>query len=347
MEPVSFAVGIIGLAGLFSTCLDAVERFDSWRDYDSEFRSLVAQFKAQKLRLTKWGLAVGLEDDELSYEHNALLDDPKIESTVKELLLAINAVCRDEDKAFLTPMLGKDEKPTKDQLSYRHTPRESKRQKLGWVLRTKAKRVAQVDQFSKLVETLHDLIPIEGPKEHKGRKLTGGKWLCVTILRFSNAYPLSRQNVGGRCMENRAERYVEKHGDSDRRSPYHILRLYSLAHDPWFQMNIDEIYTHGCSAPPLRTTCTRYSQSGKSKALASGFWISLGSLTGLHQTSQVAVLKFSGSMVQRALGNQSYVRESLTIFLPIRMTPLLISSFHPTLKAEETHLSRSDHGYPK
>lgn len=202
MEPVSFAVGIIGLAGLFSTCLDAVERFDSWRDYDSEFRSLVAQFKAQKLRLTKWGLAVGLEDDELSYEHNALLDDPKIESTVKELLLAINAVCRDEDKAFLTPMLGKDEKPTKDQLSYRHTPRESKRQKLGWVLRTKAKRVAQVDQFSKLVETLHDLIPIEGPKEHKGRKPTGGMWPCVTVLRVSNAHSLFRQNVGGRCMEN-------------------------------------------------------------------------------------------------------------------------------------------------
>ncbi|KGO77047.1 NACHT nucleoside triphosphatase [Penicillium italicum] len=175
MEPVSFAVGIIGLAGLFSTCLDAVERFDSWRDYDSEFRPLVAQFKAQKLRLTKWGLAVGLEDDELSYEHNALLDDPKIESTVQELLLAIHALCRDEDKAFLEPMLGKDEKPTKDQLSHRHAIRESKRQKLGWVLRTKAKRVAQVDQFSKLVETLHNLIPIEGAKEHKGRKPTGDR----------------------------------------------------------------------------------------------------------------------------------------------------------------------------
>ncbi|KAJ5373249.1 hypothetical protein N7517_005255 [Penicillium concentricum] len=175
MEPVSFAVGIIGLAGLFSTCLEAVARFDSWKEYDSEFGSLVAQFKAQKLRLIRWGLAVGLEDDEISYEHNPLLDDPKIESTIKDLLSAINAVCRDEDKAFLTPMLGKDENPTKDQLTPRHAPRESKRQRLGWVLRTKAKRVAQVDHFSKLVETLHDLIPIEDPKGHKGRKPTGDK----------------------------------------------------------------------------------------------------------------------------------------------------------------------------
>ncbi|KAF4766281.1 hypothetical protein HAV15_010745 [Penicillium sp. str.  len=175
MEPVSFAVGIIGLAGLFSTCLEAVERFDSWKDYDSEFRSLVAQFKAQKLRLAKWGVAVGLEDDELSYVHNTLLDDPKIESMVKELLLAIDAVCRDEDKAFLTPMLGKDETPTKDQLFHRHAPRESKRQKLGWVFRTKAKRVTQVDNFSKLVDTLHNLIPIEDPKEHMGRRPTGDR----------------------------------------------------------------------------------------------------------------------------------------------------------------------------
>ncbi|CAI7652798.1 unnamed protein product [Penicillium crustosum] len=175
MEPVSFAVGIIGLAGLFSTCLEAVERFDSWKDYDSEFRSLVAQFKAQKLRLAKWGVAVGLEDDELSYVHNALLDDPKIESMVKEILLAIDAVCRDEDKAFLTPMLGKDENSTKDQLFHRHAPRESKRQKLGWVFRTRAKRVTQVDNFSKLVESLHNLIPIEDPKEQIGRRPTGDR----------------------------------------------------------------------------------------------------------------------------------------------------------------------------
>ncbi|CAI7614169.1 unnamed protein product [Penicillium viridicatum] len=206
MEPVSFAVGIIGLAGLFSTCLEAVERFDSWKDYDSEFRSLVAQFKAQKLRLAKWGVAVGLEDDELSYVHNALLDDPKIESTVKELLLAINAVCRDEDKAFLTPMLGKDEAPSKDQLFHRHAPRESKRQKLGWVFRTKAKRVAQVDHFSKLVESLHNLIPIEDPKEHIGRRPTGDEYrrdLHAWLLGSSSSNELyeifSERKIKGTC----------------------------------------------------------------------------------------------------------------------------------------------------
>ncbi|OQD95097.1 hypothetical protein PENSOL_c022G07167 [Penicillium solitum] len=206
MEPVSFAVGIIGLAGLFSTCLEAVEIFDSWKDYDSEFRSLVAQFKAQKLRLAKWGVAVGLEDDELSCVHNALLDDPKIESMVKELLLAIDAVCRDEDKAFLTPMLGKDETPTKDQLFHRHAPHESKRQKLRWVFRTKAKRVTQVDNFSKLVDTLHNLIPIEDTKEHMGRRPTGDEYrrdLHAWLLGSSSSNELyeifSERKIKGTC----------------------------------------------------------------------------------------------------------------------------------------------------
>ncbi|KAJ5963696.1 uncharacterized protein N7479_003572 [Penicillium vulpinum] len=206
MEPVSFAVGLIGLAGLFSTCLDAVGRFDSWKDYDSEFASLVAQFKAQKLRLIRWGLAVGLEDDEISYEHNALLDDPKIESTVKDVLFAIDAVCRDEDKAFLTSKLGKDEAPTKDQLFHRQAPRESKRQKLGWVLRTKAKRIAQVDRFSKLVETLHDLVPIENPQGYKGRKPTGDEyrrdlheWLLGSTSTNDLYEIFSQRKIEGTC----------------------------------------------------------------------------------------------------------------------------------------------------
>ncbi|KAJ5769021.1 hypothetical protein N7520_003580 [Penicillium odoratum] len=62
MEPVSFAVGIIGLAGLFSTCLDVLEKVDSWKDFGSDSRSLSAQLKAHRLRLERWDKAVGLEN---------------------------------------------------------------------------------------------------------------------------------------------------------------------------------------------------------------------------------------------------------------------------------------------
>jgi hypothetical protein len=99
VEPVSFAVGILGLTGLFSTFLDTAERIGSWNDYDADYNALAAQYNAQKLQLARWGLSVGLKDDELSYEHHELLDD-QTNATVKDLLLATNGVCRDEDKGL-------------------------------------------------------------------------------------------------------------------------------------------------------------------------------------------------------------------------------------------------------
>ncbi|KZN90704.1 Ankyrin-3 [Penicillium chrysogenum] len=253
MEPVSFAIGIIGLAGLFSTCLDAVERFDSWKDYDFEFRALVAQFKAQKIRLARWGLAVGLEDDELSYDHNVLLDDPKIGSTIKEVLFAINAVCRDEDKAFLTPMLGADEKSNNDQLFHRHPPRESKRQKIGWVLRTKAKRVAQVDHFSKLVETLHNLIPIEDLKGYKGRKPTGDTVLETDAWRTELENLLKRMETQ---MEDEYRRDLHAWllGSTSTNDLYEIFTERKIEgtcewvlHQPWFLEWTSPDFPDGCA----------------------------------------------------------------------------------------------------
>ncbi|KAJ5761766.1 uncharacterized protein N7511_005148 [Penicillium nucicola] len=164
MEPVGLAVGILGLAGLFNTCLDVLEKFDSWRDFGSESRSLAAQFKVHKLRLEKWGQAVGFEQRDLSDGHDKLLDDPRTLSIVEELLSAIRDICGYDDDNFPMTVSGGDKRPIKGQLlnshSHPHTSLESKRQKLSWALRDKAKRLAQVEQFSVLVENLHNLIPI-------------------------------------------------------------------------------------------------------------------------------------------------------------------------------------------
>ncbi|PIG89754.1 ankyrin [Aspergillus arachidicola] len=66
MEPAGLAVGVIGLFGLFNTCLDVANKYDEWKDFGSESRCLTAQFEAQKLRLQKWGEAVGVEDESVS-----------------------------------------------------------------------------------------------------------------------------------------------------------------------------------------------------------------------------------------------------------------------------------------
>lgn len=82
MEPVGIGVGVVGLFGLFNTCLDVVNKYDSWKDFGSESHCLTAQFEAQKLGPQIWGEAVGVEHEMyrvsttsflMIHEHNRIL----------------------------------------------------------------------------------------------------------------------------------------------------------------------------------------------------------------------------------------------------------------------------------
>ncbi|KAJ5994204.1 hypothetical protein N7451_009928, partial [Penicillium sp. IBT 35674x] len=172
MDPISFAVGIIGLAGLFSTCLDVVEKFDSFKEFGIESRSISAQFEAQKLRLQRWGQAVGLQGDTLMEKHSKLLDDPLTFSIVEKLLSAIQGVCTYADDSAVAPITPSERQSFRDQLWPRQgrpaAPHESKREKISWALRKKAKKMAQVGQFCSLVDNLHSLVPVSGGRDHDG-----------------------------------------------------------------------------------------------------------------------------------------------------------------------------------
>lgn len=169
MEPVGLAVGIIGLAGLFSTCLDILERFDSWQDFGTDSRNLSAQFKAHKLRLEKWGQAVGFKDGGISDVHDKALNDQRILSTVNELLSAVKDVCCLGDDLFSPSESIPDKTTRKHMLSRSNTrpniTKDSKVQKLNWTLRGKAKRITQVGQLACMIDILYDLIPIGKEKD--------------------------------------------------------------------------------------------------------------------------------------------------------------------------------------
>lgn len=93
MEPASFAVGIVGLAGLFNSCLEALNRAKDDRSFETDSQRLNAQFEADRLRFERWGHDVGLESGRLSADHHELLDDEEIVSAVTGLLTSINKVC--------------------------------------------------------------------------------------------------------------------------------------------------------------------------------------------------------------------------------------------------------------
>ncbi|KAH6664589.1 ankyrin-1 [Halenospora varia] len=54
MEPIGLTVGVIGLAGLFSVCLDVIDKVDSYKDYGVKSRSIVALFEGYKHLFKKW-----------------------------------------------------------------------------------------------------------------------------------------------------------------------------------------------------------------------------------------------------------------------------------------------------
>lgn len=166
MEPVGLAVGISGLAGLFTSCLEVIENIDSYRDFGLDSRALAAQFDADRLRFEEWGQAVGVKLGKLSEDHHRALDDPRKLSMTKELLYLIKQISGDSDGALTQHELLLDAELT---AQTRFTPNRawpnrsslaaSKRQKIAWALRGKRKRTAQVEQFGALVQHLHTLIP--------------------------------------------------------------------------------------------------------------------------------------------------------------------------------------------
>jgi hypothetical protein len=173
MEPVGLTVGVLGLAGLFSSCLEAVERFDSWRNFTDESRTLGTRWETQKLRMKRWGRAVGLENGAVSPDHHEALDDPEIASRVCTHLSVIENLCTNADSAF-SPVARTSAGQTRHTLLFRgriqahpSTPSESARQRVKWALRDKAKCTAQVETLGLLVHDLHDLVPPNGAKGTK------------------------------------------------------------------------------------------------------------------------------------------------------------------------------------
>ncbi|KAI0804891.1 prion-inhibition and propagation-domain-containing protein [Xylaria sp. FL0064] len=169
MEPASLAVGIAGLIGIFSTCLDIVERWDSYKDFGAEFGSLIARFKADKIRFRQWGQRVGIDKSKHGDGYHKALDDPSIRPVVDEIFQSIKHF--DDDTGNFTsglrPISG-----SVDTLAHSKTvlPRgrpqfekyqgaTSRKSRLGWALRSKTRFLALVESFDALVQKLYDLVP--------------------------------------------------------------------------------------------------------------------------------------------------------------------------------------------
>ncbi|KAH6959932.1 prion-inhibition and propagation-domain-containing protein [Ilyonectria sp. MPI-CAGE-AT-0026] len=94
MELAGLAVGVVGLAGLFRSCLAAVDKVQSYRSSGPDMRVLDIRFKAAKARFEQWGQGVGIKQGRLLDDHHSALDDKDRSSAVSDLLhIIIKAIC--------------------------------------------------------------------------------------------------------------------------------------------------------------------------------------------------------------------------------------------------------------
>lgn len=168
MESAGLAIGIAGLAGLFGTCLEVVERIDSYRDFGIDLHATLSQFEADKLLFQKWGEAVGLDSGgSVTNSPHRTLDDPLIMSTVRNILISINEIAGvfgNNSSVQQQHTTSKGQVHTSGRLSLEKFRGDaSRRTKVEWALRQKGRFVA-LSQFGGLVERLRALVPPEDAK---------------------------------------------------------------------------------------------------------------------------------------------------------------------------------------
>ncbi|RBR27024.1 uncharacterized protein FIESC28_00096 [Fusarium coffeatum] len=163
MEAAGLAIGVVGIAGLFNTCLDSLSRFQAYKSSTADHHVLDTRFRAARARFEKWGAGVGISEGRLLSDHNSGLDDSKTSGVITDILTIIaKAICDDGNVLQNDQFAGL----------------QSRRKRLKWALGGKEDRTEQVDIFEKLVQQLYNLVPV-GDKGQDQIGEQNGDWSDV------------------------------------------------------------------------------------------------------------------------------------------------------------------------
>ncbi|KAF5636893.1 ankyrin protein [Fusarium sp. NRRL 25303] len=155
MEPVGLAVGLVGL---FSTCMDVMQRVDSYRTAGRDSRQLDAQLNATMHLFERWGDGVGISKGKLSDTHHPDLDNARTYAVVHGLLNSIKDFSTTSNEPTSPKGLQKAPSfPVSGDLSS-HGPKISRWQKTAWALRGKLKHTGCVQALAGLVSDLYNVV---------------------------------------------------------------------------------------------------------------------------------------------------------------------------------------------
>ena len=95
MEALGLGVGLVGLAGLFSTCVDCLHLVQHGRYMGKEYLLLETKFANQRVRLITWGRACGLMDEQ---GYDLRLEEEEARLCIENTLTHIVMLFKDESK---------------------------------------------------------------------------------------------------------------------------------------------------------------------------------------------------------------------------------------------------------
>lgn len=163
METAGLVVGVAGIAGVFSACIDLLSRAQKFKTFKDDAKILAVRLAGARVRFEQWGVKVGIRihpddvPDEQSQVLHPALRDRQILNVVKEYFKIIEELFPSEASAL-----------DHDATSAAHLASPSRRRRLAWAMGGKEIRTEHVAAFETLVQNLHDLVPPDSPGDTDG-----------------------------------------------------------------------------------------------------------------------------------------------------------------------------------
>lgn len=152
METAGLLVGVIGLAGLFNAVLEVAGKVQDYNAFDSDSKTLNAQFKGERVRFERWGRHVGIDKDRVP-AHSHTGAEPATVDAVQDLL-----------RVALSALKARAKESTKSKHSLRQN-------RALWALNSKRIQEEDLRKFVRVVQQLHDLIPLLSVEETQPKTL--------------------------------------------------------------------------------------------------------------------------------------------------------------------------------
>ncbi|RPB01166.1 hypothetical protein L873DRAFT_690876 [Choiromyces venosus 120613-1] len=183
MESIGVALGIAGLAGLFTTCLQLFDLVSTAKSHGSACQTLLCKLEVEQVLLLKWGEAVGIfnsqnsDREERNETYNKRLDDTLIRRAVFNILSCLKATFEDTNnlvaKYGLQPLQSEDQafdsSPQQSAFSATHEKLQwlskltqqqaSFSRKTRWAVKDKAKFELLIAEIRGFNESLGRLLP--------------------------------------------------------------------------------------------------------------------------------------------------------------------------------------------